>query len=259
MKRTYLNVSDYIKIVLGKTNPKDFRNVNIEVLGNSIVITDTQTDDEEKIPTSLLRSLGVFDCDARYFGYILADINSNNKPKITCHVYRAARTTTAANIVETLTSSCQKNFTPTRNNNSSSIVNPIYSTEALPESDYQSQTSVSTINASYSSPKDAIRPLSCIDLSTRTSSSDYWSASHNSSITSTPDTSPETSSRKLSKTSITSPIGSTETLLTLTPSQDSSSTLGRSSEVISDSRYMLKSLTEDEKFNKEDGNLYQVW
>ena len=258
MKRTYLNVNDYIQIVLGKTNPKDFRNVNIEVLGNSIVITDTQTDDEEKIPTSLMRSLGVFDRDARYFGYILADLTSNNKPKITCHVYRAARTTTAANIVETLTSSCQKNFTPTRNNNSSSIVNPIYSTEALPENDYQSQTSVSTINSSYSSAKDKIRPLSCIDLSARISSSDYWSASHNSSITSTPDTSPETSSRKLSKASITSPIGSTETLLTLTPSQNSSSTLGRSSEVISETRMKLESLTEDEKFNEEDGNLYQV-
>ena len=256
MKRTYLNVNDYIQIVLGKTNPKDFRNVNLEVLGNSIVTIDTQTDDEEKIPTSLLRSLGVFDRDARYFGYILADINSS-KPKIVCHVYRAARTTTAANIVETLTSSCQKNFTPTRNNNSSSTVNPVYSTEALPESDYQSQTSVS-INSSYSSARDTIRPLSCIDLSARTSSSDYWSASHNSSITSTPDTSPKTSSRKLSRASITSPIGSTETLLTLTPSQNSSSTLGRSSEVISESKYKLGSLSEDEKFNEEDGNLYQV-
>ena len=121
-------MNEYIKLVLEKVNPKDFRSISLEVLGSNVVITDSQSQEEISHSTPSILSLGVFSGDKRYFGYIITELTascggSGSKQRIHCYVYRAARNSTAANIIDAVSASYQSAYSPRSDN---CQLNPIY-------------------------------------------------------------------------------------------------------------------------------------
>jgi len=124
VRKPHWLVNDYIKLVLEKVNPKDFRRINLEVLGSNVVITDSQYQEEISHSTPSILSLGVYSRDKRYFGYIITELSSPNKHRAHCYVYRAARNSTAANIIDAISTSYQTAYSPRSPDNCD--VNPIY-------------------------------------------------------------------------------------------------------------------------------------
>ena len=109
-----------------KVNPKDFRSISLEVLGSNVIITDGQSQEENSHSTPSILSLGVYSGDKRYFGYIITEVTgtgSSSKQRVQCHVYRAARNSTAANIIDAISASYQSAYSPRTEN---CELNPIY-------------------------------------------------------------------------------------------------------------------------------------
>ncbi|XP_012562494.1 uncharacterized protein LOC101237664 [Hydra vulgaris] len=135
VKKCFPNVNEYIEIALNKVNPKDYRNVSLEVLGSNILVIDASTGEEQCHYISWILSLGIFSKDYRYFGYVLSKSGTNGKTKCFCHVYRASRNHSATQVVEAISLSSQKTYSPKE----TSQVSPVYSEQ------------YSTFSGSYSS------------------------------------------------------------------------------------------------------------
>lgn len=299
VRRSFHCVNDYINLVLEKENPKDFRSVNLEVLGSNVVISDTFTKEETSHSAPSILSLGVYSKDKRYFGYIITEVSENKKERVQCYVYRAARNNTAAKIIDAISTSyqiayaprvsdiCEVNpiYAPGLHSTNNSSPNSIYSKYIKPtlsedrkfrrnlartaSTQCAQNTQINPLYARHGKP-----PVPCTDAVGRKSgrnsvvsitSNVSSQPSLSYSINSSPDTSPKSdrydnfnrkalSSRIVNSLSITDRrlsmnldaapqarnekstllidiSGSTETLLTLTPSNNSYSSLPRSSPI----------------------------
>lgn len=205
VKKSYHNVNDYIKLILEKVNPRDFRSVSLELLGQNIIVSETTTEEEKSHSTPSILTLGVYQRDKRYFGYIISEMSASSKTKVQCYVYRAARNETAAKIIEAINHSCQNSYAPRMASNND--INPIYSTYKV------------------NSPRVSTSSSSSIVTTPRASSPTSLNSSPSSVI-----------KRQSSENEETLNIhGSTETLLTITPSP-SCDKLPRSSAVRSEVR-----------------------
>ena len=152
VKKCFPNVNEYIEIALEKINPKDYRNVNLEVLGSNILVIDTNTGEEQSHYISWILSLGVFSKDCRYFGYVLSKSGMNGKTKCFCHVYRASRNNSATQVVEAISLSFQKTYSPKE----ISQVSPVYSETYSPfQSSFSSSNSTSHTRSLNNVPAEA--------------------------------------------------------------------------------------------------------
>lgn len=116
--------------MLEKEHPKDFRSVDLEVLGSNLVISDNHDDGESCHSTPSILSLGVYSKDKRYFGYIITEVSSGKKERTLCYVYRASRNNTAAKIIDSISNSYQAAYAPQTENNNVDT-NLIYSSSEL--------------------------------------------------------------------------------------------------------------------------------
>ncbi|XP_066922508.1 uncharacterized protein [Clytia hemisphaerica] len=137
VRRSFRCVNEYIKLVLEKVNPKEFRPISLEVLGSNVLITDAQSQDEIAHSTPSILSLGVYSGDKRYFGYIISEMTSTNKQRVQCHVYRAPRNSTAANIIDAISTSYQSAYSPRSPENCD--INPIYQSTYSSRSEIKEQ------------------------------------------------------------------------------------------------------------------------
>ena len=116
VKKSYLVINDCIRSLLEKTNPKEYRCVSLEITESVLRISNANTgDNEEQHSVPWVLSLGLYNRDGRYFGYIVSK-TKNGKTRMFCHVYKCTRVKISASILEGIRSACQNTLAPSKAN-----------------------------------------------------------------------------------------------------------------------------------------------
>lgn len=123
VKKAFSQVSHCMEKLLERVNPKEFKSCDMEVSRHSVVVMCTDLKIETHSTPSIL-SIDLDEKDRRYFGFIISEKAPNNKTKIVCYVYRAAREKTAEQIIEAIKNSCKQAVSSQCYPNTS--INPIY-------------------------------------------------------------------------------------------------------------------------------------
>eukprot|EP00794_Sanderia_malayensis_P020177 gene20177-22152_t len=113
VKKTYLVINESIGALLEKTNPKEYKKVNISVQQSSIEVSNpisAEIEDEHSVPWVL--SLGLYNKDDRYFAFTVTR-TKNAKRRVFCHVFRASRAFMAALVLESIRRACQSTLLAT--------------------------------------------------------------------------------------------------------------------------------------------------
>ena len=113
VKNSLLVINDSIAALLEKVNPKEFYRVDLEIKDSStlVVTSDSRLKAEEHAIAWVL-SLGLYNNDGRYFGYIVSK-TKGGKTRMYCHVYKCSTVMMSATILEAIRSACQ-NTAPCR-------------------------------------------------------------------------------------------------------------------------------------------------
>lgn len=115
VKKSYLLINESITSLLEKAHPKEFKNVFLEVHPEQIRIIDAQDNKilhQHSIPWILL--LGVYEEDARLFGYIVSEARQGEKTRMYCHAFRCSRITSSVAATEAIRLGCQATYSDRR-------------------------------------------------------------------------------------------------------------------------------------------------
>lgn len=111
VKKSFLVVNDNISSVLDHTDSKEYTIAKIELYRDAIHLKDSKQDRLLDIhQLEWILSMGLFDEDRRYFGYISYKAFQGSKTRTACHVFRCDRVGLASQIMETIRQSCQDTY-----------------------------------------------------------------------------------------------------------------------------------------------------
>ena len=111
VKKSFLVVNDNISSVLDQRDSKDYTVAKIELYRDAIHLKNSRQDrllDMHQLEWIL--SMGLFDEDRRYFGYISSKAFQGSKTRTSCHVFRCNRVGLASQIMETIRRACQATY-----------------------------------------------------------------------------------------------------------------------------------------------------
>ncbi len=111
VKKSFLVVNDNISSVLDHRDSKEYIVSKIELYRDAIHLKDSKQDRLLDIhQLEWILSMGLFDEDRRYFGYISSKAFQGSKTKTSCHVFRCNRVGLASQIMETIRQACQATY-----------------------------------------------------------------------------------------------------------------------------------------------------
>ena len=111
VKKSFLVVNDNISSVLDHSDSKDYTVAKIELYKDAIHLKNSKQDRILDIhQLEWILSMGLFDEDRRYFGYISSKAFQGSKTRTTCHVFRCNRVGLASQIMETIRQACQATY-----------------------------------------------------------------------------------------------------------------------------------------------------
>ena len=114
MKNSLLVINDSIHALLEKVNPKEYARVNLEIKDSStLTVTSESGLKGEEHSIAWILSLGLYNHDGRYFGYIVSR-TKGGKTRMFCHVYKCSNVMMSATILEGIRSACQNTLAPER-------------------------------------------------------------------------------------------------------------------------------------------------
>lgn len=111
VKKSPLVVNDNILSVLNHSDSKHYKYAKVELYRDAIHLKDIKADrilDIQQLDWIL--SMGLFDEDRRYFGYVSSTAFQGSKTRTFCHVFRCNRVGLAREILETIRQACQATF-----------------------------------------------------------------------------------------------------------------------------------------------------
>lgn len=111
VKKSFLVVNDNISSVLDHRDSKDYTVAKIELYRDAIHLKNSRQDRLLDIhQLEWILSMGLFDEDRRYFGYISSKAFQGSKTRTSCHVFRCNRVGLASQIMETIRRACQATY-----------------------------------------------------------------------------------------------------------------------------------------------------
>jgi len=114
VKSSLLVINDSIHALLEKVNPKEYYRVDLEIKDSSTLLVTAQSRlKTEEHSVAWILSLGLYNNDGRYFGYIISK-TKGGKTRMFCHVYKCSTVLMSATILEAIRSACQNSLTPGR-------------------------------------------------------------------------------------------------------------------------------------------------
>lgn len=107
VKKSFLIVNDSIASVLNHRASKDYTVAKMELYKDAVHLKNSKEDRLLDIhQLDWILSMGLFDEDRRYFGYISSKAFQGSKTKTSCHVFRCNRVGLASLIMKTLRQAC---------------------------------------------------------------------------------------------------------------------------------------------------------
>ena len=114
VKNSLLVINDSIATLLEKVNPKEYSRVDLKIKDSStLVVTSESRLKAEEHAIAWILSLGLYNNDGRYFGYIVSK-TKGGKTRMYCHVYKCSTVMMSATILEAIRSACQNALAPGR-------------------------------------------------------------------------------------------------------------------------------------------------
>ena len=111
VKKSFLVVNDNISSVLDHSDSKEHTVAKIELYKDAIHLKNSKQDRILDIhQLEWILSMGLFDEDRRYFGYISSKAFQGSKTRTTCHVFRCNRVGLASQVMETIRQACQATY-----------------------------------------------------------------------------------------------------------------------------------------------------
>ncbi|XP_028398504.1 uncharacterized protein LOC114522083 [Dendronephthya gigantea] len=111
VKKSFLVVNDNISSVLDHRDSKEYTVAKIELYKDAIHLKNSGQDRILDIhQLEWILSMGLFDEDRRYFGYISSKAFQGSKTRTSCHVFRCNRVGLASQILETIRQACQATY-----------------------------------------------------------------------------------------------------------------------------------------------------